>query len=390
MCLNIKRKYVDNATLFYMKRIVLTGGGSGGHFYPLIAVSEELQRYNTADFPIEFYYMGPEPYNAEALQKNGIRYVHVPSGKKRKYFSIANLFAPFKLLWGTFITLQKLYVIYPDVVFSKGSYTSVPVVLAAAFLRIPIVIHESDTKAGSANKLAARFARYVAIAFDDVAQFFPPEKTALVGIPLRKEFTSEVPNAAEQLGVPNDKPILFVTGGSLGAERINNLIIESLDELLPNYTILHQTGESHEEAVRQSSASLIQDTNLLARYFVRGNLSATEMNLAQSAASLIISRAGAGTIFEIAVKKKPSIIIPIPESVSHDQRTNAYAYARTGAGVVLEQDNLSDGLLTAEITRIMSDQGLYGQMSAAAAAFASTNAANTLAQTLIAIMQEHA
>lgn len=371
------------------KRIVLTGGGSGGHFYPLIAVAEELQKYNSSSESYNLYYLGPEPYRPELLQKNNIKYVSIPSGKKTKYFSLGNFFTPFKIIWGTIIAIRKLYFIYPDVVFSKGSYTSVPVVLAAFFLRIPIVIHESDTLPGSANKIASKLARYIAIAFDDVAPFFPAEKTALIGIPLRKAIKDKTTDPATLLGLPTDKPIILVTGGSLGAQRINDLIINTLDEILPHYTIIHQTGEANAETVQQTAASLIGDGQLLDHYFVRGRLSAKEMGLAQAAASLIISRAGAGSIFEIAEEGKPSIIIPIPEAISHDQRTNAFAYARSGAAHVIEEHNLTDDLLFAEITRIMSDQELYTKMSVAATTFAKPGAANKMAETLVGIAAEH-
>lgn len=369
-----------------MKRVLLTGGGSGGHFYPLIAVSEALKAQTQT---ISLYYMGPEPYNQALLDKHGITFISCPSGKRRRYFSLLNFFSPFKVLWGTIVAIKKLFFIYPDVVFSKGSYTSVPVILAATFLRIPIVVHESDTKAGSANKLASRFARYVAISFAEVAELFPAEKTALTGIPIQTELLTKVAQPATTLGLPSDRPIIFVTGGSFGAERINNLIIDSLDELLPYYTILHQTGSSHQMTVSQSAAALISDSSLLEHYFVRANLTATEMNLAMTAASIIISRAGSGTIFEIAIHGKPSIIIPIPEAVSHDQHSNAYAYARSGAATVLEQQNLADGLLTAEINRIMNDQAIYTTMATAAASFAHPEAASTIASIIIGITQEH-
>ncbi len=371
------------------KRIVLVGGGSGGHFYPVIAVAERLNDYKAQGTDLELYYMGPEPYSQDDLDANNITFVSIPTGKRRKYFSVLNFFDLFKVFFGLFFAVWKLYKIYPDVVFSKGGYTSVPVVLAAWFLRIPIMVHESDTKAGSANKLGGKFARYIAIAFDDAAKDFPVTKTALVGIPMRKAFLDEVQDPIQQLQLPTEKPLIFVTGGSIGAQKINSLIMESLDDLLPNYTILHQTGEKNEETVRLTSSQLITDTSLLARYFVKGSLNATEMNLAQSAASIIVSRAGTGTIFEIAHKGKPSIVIPIPEDVSHDQRTNAYAYARSGAASVLEEANLTDGLLTSEITRIMGDQETYKAMSSAAKAFAGDDAAATIAKTLIEVTEEH-
>jgi len=372
-----------------MKRIVLVGGGSGGHFYPLIAVAERLNDVKSQGTDLELYYMGPEPYSQNDLDTNNITFVKIPTGKRRKYFSILNFFDSFKIFFGIFFAIAKLYKIYPDVVFSKGGYTSVPVVIAAKILRIPIMIHESDTKPGSANKLGGKFARYIAVGFDDAAKFFPADKTALTGIPLRKTFLTPAENPLQQLGLPKGKPLLFVTGGSLGSQRINSLILESLDDLLPNFAILHQTGEKNEENIRQTSAGLITNTDLLSHYYVKGSLTGREMHLAQSAASIIISRAGTGTIFEIAQKGKPAILIPIPEDISHDQHTNAYAYARSGAASVLEEANLTDGLLTAEITRIMGNPDTYKAMSTAATTFAGTDAAKTIADTLLGVTNEH-
>lgn len=376
-----------------MKRIVLVGGGSGGHFYPLIATAQRLNEYKKQGSDLDIVYIGPDQYDQKALQENGIRFVRCPSGKIRKYFSLLNILDSFKLLFGFCVAFVKLFFLYPDVIFSKGSYTSVPVTLAGYLLRIPIVIHESDAKPGSANKLAAKFARYIAISFDDSAAYFPREKVALTGIPLRKNFFEESGNAQSllsQLGLPTDKPLIFVTGGSFGAERLNNLVLESLDELLGTYTILHQTGVKHEENVQKTAASLITDTSLLERYFVKGTLTGDEMNRALSAASLVVSRAGSGTIFELAHKGKPAILVPIPEAISHDQKTNAYAYARAGGASVLEEENFTDGLLASEISRIMGDPAAYRTMSEQARAFAKGDAARQIADTLLGIAQEHA
>jgi UDP-N-acetylglucosamine--N-acetylmuramyl-(pentapeptide) pyrophosphoryl-undecaprenol N-acetylglucosamine transferase len=370
-------------------RIAFVGGGSGGHFYPLIAVAERLYELKKNGVDISLYYFGPEPYNQAALDESSITFIRIPAGKRRKYFSLLNFTDPFKTLYGLFVAIGKLYTIYPDAVFSKGGFTSVPVVLAAWLLHIPIMIHESDSKAGSANKLAARFARYIAIAYDEAAAYFPKAKVAQVGIPLRRAFITTHPNALSALGLPVDRPLLFVVGGSLGSLRINNLILESLDELLPYFSIIHQTGPTHEEHVRSTAAELIQNQELLSHYFAKGTLDATTMHLALSGAALVISRAGSGSIFEIAHQGKPSIIIPIPEDVSHDQRTNAYAYARTGAASVIEEANLTDGLLTAEITRIMTDSAIYTSMSTAAKTFASNDAAEIIAKTLLEIAGEH-
>jgi UDP-N-acetylglucosamine--N-acetylmuramyl-(pentapeptide) pyrophosphoryl-undecaprenol N-acetylglucosamine transferase len=368
-----------------MKRIVLVGGGSGGHFYPLVAVAEKL----AVKQDVELFYMGPDEYDPEALRKNNITFVSCPSGKQRKYRSIKNFFDVFKILAGIVVALYKLYVLYPDVIFSKGGYTSVPVTLAGFLLRIPIVIHESDTTPGSANKLAARFARYIAISFDETGKFFQSSKTALTGIPLRNEFTQTIGDPLGVLGLPSNKPLLFITGGSQGAQRLNDLTLESLDELLPAFTVLHQAGTQNAKNVESSAASLITDSSLLESYFVKSSLSGVEMNAAMSASALIISRAGTGTIFEIAYKGKPAIIVPIPETISHDQRTNAYSYARSGACSVLEEHNFTDGLLASEITRIIGDQGLYASMAAAALGFRQEHAGTVIADTLMGIANEH-
>lgn len=367
-------------------RIGFVGGGTGGHFYPLIAVAEELR---TSNPEAELYYFGPEPYNAALLETNKIKFVHCPAGKLRRYFSIQNFFDIFRSFFGIFCALSKLYVIYPDVIFSKGSYTAVPILLAARFLRIPVVIHESDAKPGRANLMAKKFARYIAISYDDVAQFFPPEKTALVGIPLRKELTTINPDPFTALGIPADKPLLYVTGGSLGAERLNNSILESLTELLPLYRIFHQAGDQKVNALRIEAQTLLGSNPLAQDYYVVGSVPATTVSLLLDAASLIITRAGSTTLYEIAQHAKPAIVIPIPEEVSHDQRTNAYAYARTGAALVIEEGNLTPHLLSEQIRSIISDRSLYASMAAAAKNQATPDAARKIADVLLTITQEH-
>lgn len=372
------------------KRFLLVGGGTGGHFYPLIAVAEVLNEKQAAGEDIGLYYAGPEPYNQTALMANKISFIRIPAGKRRRYFSPRNFIDPFVTFYGFIIAIGKLYRIYPDVIFSKGGFTSVPIVIAAWLLRIPIMIHESDSHAGSANRLAAKLARYIGIAYDEVAHEFPTEKTALIGIPIRRAFRTIPEAPLQSLGLPTDKPLLFVTGGSLGAQKINNLLLETLDELLPHFTILHQTGPKNETDVKTTAVELLSGhDDWLNRYYIRGTLSGEEMHLALHAASLIISRAGSTTIFEIAQTGKPAIIIPIPEQVSHDQRTNAYSYARTGAAAVLEEGNLTDSLLTSEITRIMSSNDTYTSMSEAATNFARPHAAEVVGTTLLEIANEH-
>jgi UDP-N-acetylglucosamine--N-acetylmuramyl-(pentapeptide) pyrophosphoryl-undecaprenol N-acetylglucosamine transferase len=307
----------------------------------------------------------------------------------RRYFSVQNFFDLFRTFFGFFVAVYQLYFIYPDVIFSKGGYTSVPILQAARFLRIPVVIHESDAVPGRANKLAAKFARYIGIAYDDVARFLPPEKTALVGIPLRKSILRINEQPFAQLGIAADKPLIYITGGSLGAERLNNAIMESLDELLPQYRIFHQTGSAHYDELLLTAQTILKDSPLQNDYYIQGTIPAETVSLLYDAASIVITRAGSTTLFEIAAHGKPAIIIPIPEDVSRDQRTNAYAYAGTGAASVIEEHNLTPHLLSEEIHSIISSPDRLAGMAKAAQAQAIPDAASKVAAILYRIGREH-
>ena len=368
-------------------KILFVGGGTGGHFYPLIAVAEEIR---TLQPEANLYYIGPEPYSKDDLDLLNITYIYCPAGKVRRYFSIQNFIDFFRTITGILVAWYKLFVLYPDVIFSKGSFTSVPILLIARFYRIPVVIHESDSKPGRANMLARKFARYIGIAFADVASYFPEGKTARVGIPIRNVLKQQSTDPFKELGIPNDRPLIYITGGSSGAERINSLALDSLSLLLTQFRIFHQTGTQNEASITQSAQALLQGTpELLQYYYVQGSVPGETVNALLQASSIIISRAGSTTLFEVALHGKPSIIIPIPEDISHDQRTNAYSYARSGAGTVIEEHNLTKNLLQAEIQSIMTEPGKYQKMSAAAKAFSAPDAAKAIAEVLINISFEH-
>lgn len=368
-------------------RVVLVGGGSGGHFYPLMSIAEAL--YATGTIP-KLYYFGPDAYDAPALEKLSITYVYCPAGKLRRYASLQNFFDIFKVLGGIVTAILKLFVIYPDVVVSKGGYTSVPVVIAAWLLRIPIIVHESDAVPGRANVLGAKHARYVAVSYQDTLTKFPQDRTLLTGIPMRTDLLVPPQKSVPlPFPIPGDALVVLVLGGSQGAERVNELILESLDELLPAYVVIHQTGKANFDIVQLTADQLITDPLLRTRYHPVPFMDGATLNSALHRASLVISRAGSGTIHEIAIHGKPSIIIPIPEEISHDQRTNAYAYARAGAAIVMEEKNLHDDLLRPEIDRIMQDHELYSTMGNQARAFAPQNAAQEIARMVTNIADEH-
>lgn len=369
------------------RKILLVGGGTGGHFYPLIAIAESL-RTQLPD--IELYYAGNEAYDQAALSSVQASFVYIPAGKQRRYRSILNFFDVFKAAFGFCVALIRLYTLYPDVVISKGGYTSVPVVLAAAFLRIPIIVHESDSKMGRANRIAFRFATHVIVAYQELADTLNDQRVQVWGIPIRKSLlTPPSTNPLESFDIDPNRPLIFVIGGSQGAERVNHLILESLDELLPTYSIIHQTGKAHYDICAQTADRLIPDPELRKHYHPLSFLTEGQMNDAYHLAQVVVSRAGSTSLYEIALHGKPSIIIPIPEDISHDQRTNAYSYARTGAATVLEEKNLTDALLRSEIDRIMQDTAIYEAMASATQTFGRTDVADNMAALAIGIAQQH-
>lgn len=377
-------------------KIVFTGGGSGGHFYPIIAIAEaigDLVREKHLITP-EMFYLAPTPYDEKALYDNGIGFVAIPAGKTRRYASIRNYTDWFVTLAGSIRALFTLFRIYPDVVMSKGGYASVPVVLAAWVLRIPVVIHESDSKPGRANLLASKFAKKIAISFESAAALFPKkvqDRIARTGNPVRKALMRvESEGARQYLNLEPGIPTVFILGGSQGAQRINDVVVSALPELVAFANVIHQTGKDNLKDVQTLSQVMLEKSGgNSSRYHPIDFLSELSMQRAAGAADMIVSRAGTGTIFEIGLWKKPAIIIPIPESISHDQRSNAYSYAHTGAAIVIEEGNLTPHLLVSEIKRITSDKELSAKMSKAAEGFTDPDAARILANALLTIGLEH-
>jgi UDP-N-acetylglucosamine--N-acetylmuramyl-(pentapeptide) pyrophosphoryl-undecaprenol N-acetylglucosamine transferase len=376
-------------------KIVFTGGGTGGHFYPLIAVAEALHKVANEKQLLDpqLFYIAPKPFDDAALFSNNITFIKSPAGKMRRYASIWNITGIFVTGWGTLWSLFTLYKIYPDVVFSKGGYASVPTVLAAHFLGIPIVIHESDAKPGRANLLAAKYAYRIAVAFESVVTFLPVKaqsKVAVTGIPIREELSiGSIEDSPQLIGLESNIPTVLIIGGSLGSQRINEMVMIALPDLISFANVIHQTGKDNFKQV-ESARSVILDKNPHAtRYHALPYLSAEALRQAARSANIIVSRAGSTSITEISLWKKPAILIPIPEMISHDQRTNAYAYARTGAAVVLEEENMTPHVLVSEIRRITGDPLVAKSMGDMGSTFGNPNSARIIAEELIAIGLTH-
>jgi UDP-N-acetylglucosamine--N-acetylmuramyl-(pentapeptide) pyrophosphoryl-undecaprenol N-acetylglucosamine transferase len=376
-------------------KIVFAGGGTGGHFYPLIAVAEALRAEAREQQILEpqLFYIAPDPYDQEALFANSITYIQCPAGKMRRYFSLSNFTDFFTTFSGILRSVITLFRIYPDVVFSKGGFASVPPVIAAHWLGIPIVIHESDAKPGRANLLASKYAYRIAVAFESAKAAFPlkaQSKVAVTGIPIRSALTlGDEAGAKELLGLEQNIPTVLILGGSTGSKRINEMILTGLPDLVSFANVIHQTGKVNFEEVKTTSSVILDKNPHASRYHAFPYLGPDPMQQAATAADIIVSRAGATSITEISLWKKPAILIPIPEAISHDQRTNAYAYAHTGAAEVLEEENMTPHVLASEIRRIASDAALAKSMGEKGALFGNPNAARIIAQELISIGLSH-
>lgn len=372
-------------------KILLTGGGSGGHFYPVIAVAEALKDLQKEQHIVKptLYYMAPEPYNKRLLFDNEIIFKKNPTGKLRRYFSLLNISDTFKTFWGVLKAIWIIFYIYPDAVFSKGGYGSFPAVFAAKLFRIPVIIHESDSVPGKTNLWAGKFAKRVAVSWPESAEYFPKEKVAFTGNPIRKSILQPIEDGAKKiLKLEDNLPVVLVLGGSLGAQKINDTIIDSLPEILEFCQIIHQTGKGGLKDAKSRASAILYNSEKESRYKVFDYLNDEAMRMAAGVADLVVSRAGS-TIFEIANWSKPSIIIPISKSNGDHQRKNAYGYARNGACIVIEEPNLNANILTSEIKSLLADNDKLQTMSRAAQKFSRKDAARVIAQEIFNIALGH-
>lgn len=374
-------------------KIIVTGGGTGGHFYPLIAVCDAIQKLAEREriASLNIIYMADIPYDEETLLRYGIAYKKIYAGKIRRYFSFKNFSDVFKTVLGILKAVWAIYLNYPDVIYSKGGYASFPVVFAAKILGIPLVIHESDSVPGKVNVWSSKFAKRVAISFKDSAKYFAGKPLVLTGNPVRKEFFMSASSGGKEfLGLTSDAPVIFVIGGSQGSKIINDTILQTLPDLIKNYQIIHQTGRinfSEAEAVAKVALGKMPFAN---RYHPFPSLDESGMRMAYGAADLAVSRAGSGSIFELAASGLPSILIPLQNSAQNHQKENAYGYAMSGAADVIEEENLSPHVLKSEIDILMRDVSRREKMKVAAKSFSRPDSAEKIAGEILAVALEHA
>ena len=376
-------------------KILMTGGATGGHFYPIIAVTEDIREICRKEKILEpeIIFMSPTPYNPKELFDHEIRYVQVPAGKRRVgatgMSKVLNVIDIFKMGWGCIVALFKVYSIFPDVVFAKGGYPSFPPLLAARILGIPVIIHESDSVPGRVNAWAGKFAQRIALSYKEAIEYFPKDKTAYTGNPVRRDLREPLTvGALEYLNLEPNVPVLLVLGGSSGAQIINDALLSSLPLLLNKYQIIHQTGKLNFKEASSTANVVLEGHPYISRYHPFDYLSTLAMRMSAGVSSLIISRGGS-TIFEIALWGIPSILIPITVTNGDHQRKNSYNYARDGGAVVIEEANLSSQIIMNEVTRIMDDPKIIERMRAGAKKFSRDNSAELIAKEILKLAIKH-
>ena len=390
-------------------RLVLTGGGSGGHTFPLIAVAREFKKIaQEKNFLYEIIYIGPNDFTLPyILKEEGITIRKITTGKLNRQgdsngrlSGFINFFVNlFKTLGGIFQSLYYLFILMPDAIFSKGGYGAFPVIFWGIIFFIPTYTHESDAVPGLVNHLVGKFCRKIFISFDYTKKYFPLNKSLLTGNPIRLDLFSgegesyNSQNIKELLKLSSDRPVITVIGGSQGSSHINDFILDILPRVINKVEVIHQTGKNnYQKVVREAAVvfqEIVRDKEFEKYYHPVPFFEETKTPNISSlkdiylVSDLIIARAGSGLIFEIAASKKPSILIPLPWASRGHQKRNAYEYARNGAAIVVEENNLKTNIFSDLILQVLFDEKKKKAMSSAAFQFAKLNAAQDIAKEIV-------
>lgn len=329
-----------------MKRIILTGGGTAGHVTPNIALLPSLK-----ELGYDIHYIGSYTgIEKELIEQFGIPYHGISSGKLRRYFSLQNFTDPFRVLKGFGEASKLIKELKPDVIFSKGGFVTVPVVMAGKRHHVPTIIHESDMTPGLANKLSIPSATKVCCNFPETLNHLPKEKAVLTGSPIRQELLQgDRQSALEFCGLSADKPVILIIGGSLGSVAVNNAVRAILPELLKDFQVIHLCGKGKVDESLKKLEGYVQFEYIKA-----------ELKDLFALTDIVISRAGANAICELLALHKPNLLIPLSANASRgDQILNARSFERQGFSVVLEEEELSDQILLEAIRRLYAEKDAY-------------------------------
>lgn len=343
-----------------MKRVILSGGGTGGHIYPAIAVAEALKR-TLGDEGVEILFVGAEgKMEMSAVPKAGYRIIGVPIAGLQRSLSLSNLALPFRV-WKSVREAKKILKGFqPDVVVGFGGYASAPVLWAAQRLGIPTVIQEQNSYAGLVNKILAGRAKSICVAYDNMERFFPAERIVMTGNPLRASFMSEDIQRAEALryfGFDESLPVIMVVGGSLGTRTLNNMMrswVMTLDGQAP-VQVIWQTGRYYESEMKAFLATY-PTAHIWQGAFIE------RMDYAYAAADVVISRSGACTVSELCLKAKPTLFVPSPNVAEDHQTKNAQALVDKKAAQMVADSNAVDCAMSTAL-RMVSDKGELTMLS---------------------------
>ena len=370
-------------------KVLFAGGGTGGHTFPIIAVARALKKIDPS---LELHFVGPKKeVIPDLFKEEKIKVKRVHSGKMRRYSGFSSRISNFidiffKIPFGILQSFFYIFILAPDVIFSKGGYGAIPPTLAAKILQVPIFLHESDIAPGMANRFLSRFALEIFISFPKT-EFFPVNKIILVGNPVRENLF--VPPSRKELDcikLKGEKPVIFILGGSQGSERINDLTLQILPQLLSTFEVIHQCGSANYNNISVESNFLIPDEAKEA-YHLSPFLDEEELRCAYHSADIVVSRAGSGSIFEIAAVGKPSILLPLFGSAQNHQSKNAQLYSDLGCAIVIEEENLTPHFFLQKAVALMKSPSVRQNMSTQASRFAKPRSAKIIAEYIIEFLK---
>ena len=368
-------------------KILFTGGGTAGHLFPIIALVREIRKLG---LDLDFFYLGPkDEFGSILLSQEGIKIKRILAGKIRRYLGwksiLQNIFdILFKVPLGFIQSFFHVFFLAPDLIFSKGGYGSVSSVLTGWLLQVPIFLHESDVAPGLANRFLSKFTPEVFVSFSvSQTEYFSEKKMVSLGNPIRKEILEGSPEKAKKLfNLQGEKPLILVLGGSQGSQKINDMVLAILPEILANFELIHQTGYKNFKEV-EAEAKVIITKELEKYYHPFPFLKEIELKQAYQVAELVVSRAGSGSIFEIAAVGKPAILIPLDNAAQNHQVKNAYAYAESGACLVMEEVNLTPHFFLEKIKFLFSRPEELQKMAQKAREFSQPDSAKTIAEYIV-------
>jgi len=364
-------------------KILLAGGGTGGHVSPLIAVAQELKKQSN---DVKLKFIGTGGLLAQEAEKVGISSTRILAPKWRRYFSVLNFVDLLKTPIGFVQAFFSVALFMPDVVFSKGGYGAFLPLLVAKILFIPTVVHDSDAFPGTVSRWSGHGAKRVFLGFESAKKYFEHDRVEVVGVPLRPEFLVIKPKleSIAEFKLDDKKPVILITGASQGAQKINEILILSLPELVKKYHIIHQCGAKNYNAINTQVTKIVDEEKdtfgkmIQESYRLLPVLSGEQMSAAYSAADVVISRSSS-MLFEIAAMGKPAIVVPLPSAANDHQALNAQEFRQHGA-TVLSELNFTSHILVDAIDRAYENRF---DLAAKVRGFAKPGAATAVAKYLL-------